>query len=37
MVTVDESEQILALVVALGVRLIPSDQIYNKRAFTLTM
>jgi predicted nucleic acid-binding protein len=37
MVTVDDAEQILALLEALGVQLIPPDEIYNKRAFNLTM
>ena len=37
MVTVDEAEQILALLESLGVQLIPPDEIYNKRAFNLTM
>lgn len=37
MVTVDDAEQILALLQTLGVQLIPPDEIYNKRAFNLTM
>lgn len=37
MVTVDEAEQILDLLEALGVQLIPPDEIDNKRAFNLTM
>jgi predicted nucleic acid-binding protein len=36
MMTVDDAEQILALLEAFGVQLIPPDEIYNKRAFNLT-
>ena len=37
MVTIDEAEQILALLEDFGVQWIPPDEIYNKRAFNLTM
>lgn len=37
MVTVDDAEQILALLEDLDVQLIPPDEIDNKRAFNLTM
>lgn len=37
MVTVDDAEQILALLEDLGVQLIPPDEIDNKRAINLTM
>jgi predicted nucleic acid-binding protein len=37
MVTVEEAEQILALLESLGVQLIPPDEVNSKRAFNLTM